>query len=63
MTKDQLRERYLAAMQAYLDEVHKTRMKAMDRDPSGFSEQLRKEEAAEKEYKEAQQAFAAAPWD
>jgi hypothetical protein len=63
VTKAQLREQYLVATEAYLEEVKKTKVKAMDANPIGFSEQLRKERAAEQHYKETQRAYFEAPWD
>jgi hypothetical protein len=56
MNINELGENYKSAMRAYLEEVQKTHTKAVDRD-TGFSEQLKQEEEAEKRYRKAQQAF------
>jgi len=63
MTKHELELAYLRAMSEWMTEEHNTRVMVMRQDAYGFSEQLKKEEAARTKYREAQRAFIEGPKD
>jgi hypothetical protein len=61
MSRPELELAYLRAMRDWMAEEHKTHMMVMDQNVSGYSEQVKKEEAALRRYREAELAFIHAP--
>lgn len=57
MTELELELAYFRAMQDWMREEHNTRMMVIERNSSGFSEQVKKEELALQKYREAQKAW------
>lgn len=61
MPKNEFELELLRAMHEWMNEEHNTRMMVMQRDISRYSDQLEKEEAALKKYRDAQRAFIDSP--
>jgi hypothetical protein len=61
MTKHELELAYFRAMRDWMNEEHNTRIMVMQENVSGYSEQVKKEEAALKKYREAERAFINGP--
>jgi hypothetical protein len=61
MTKHELELVHLRAMQDWMNEEYNTRMMVTQQNISGFSDQLKKEEAALEKYRHAQRAFIEGP--
>jgi hypothetical protein len=63
MTKNELRGRYNAAMNRYVDEVSKRKTLAFQSNPAAYTAQKQREREAEHAYQEARTAFSEAPWE
>lgn len=61
MTRHELELACFRAMNEWMSEEHNTRMMVMQRNLSGYTEQVKKEEAALQKYRQAQRAFIEGP--